>query len=138
MAKRAKSIEVSKFGGTEKIADVKLEHDYEVSSMEAESETKLEHDEGHGAAIVIRCFKFGINPDAFRQYSPTKQELFNSHMKGIETALWRDGLKVFPDVEPRIVVNQEAGTYEIFVGAHPMKGQTLYQTPQTLSQIAHG
>jgi hypothetical protein len=139
MAKKAKSIEVSKFGGTEKIAETTIGRDpYEFASMEAESDTKLEHDEGHGAAIVIRCFKFRFNPEVLAHHIPTKQELFNSHHKGIELALWKDGLKVWPDVDPRIVIDEHNMTYDIFVGAKPSRGMTLYQEPQTLTQVAHG
>lgn len=139
MAKKAKPIEVNKFGGTEKLLETTIERDpYEFSSMEAESETKLEHDEGHGAAIVIRCFKFKFNPAVLAQYTPTRQELFNAHHKGIELALWKDGLTVWPDVDPRIKINEEEMSYEIFVGAKPSRGQTLYQSPQTLAEIAHG
>lgn len=142
MAKKAKApkeIEVASFGGTEKIAETKIERDpYEISSMEAESQTKLEHDEGHGAAIVIRCFEFRFNPEVLAQYVPTKQELFNAHHKGIELALWKDGLTVWPDVDPRITVDEQNLTYKIYVGAKPSRGHILHQETKTLSQLAHG
>lgn len=142
MAKKAKSpkpVEVSSFGGTQKLTDTTIGRDpYEVSSMEAQSETKLEHDEGHGAALVLRCFTFKANPEVFQHHQPTKQELFNHHLKGIEIALWRDGLTPFVDSEPRLIVNKEKGTYEIWVGARPMKGHMLHEKPQTLTEIAHG
>lgn len=132
-------VEVRKFGGIEEVAQVKMNgHDHDVQSVEAQSTTKLEDDMGYGNAAIIRCFKFGINPTVFQQYPPTKQELFNSHYKGIEIALWRDGLKVIPDVNPRIVVDQKSMSYQIFVGAHPMKGHLLREQPKTLSQLAHG
>lgn len=132
-------VEVRKFGGTEEMGHVKMNgHDHDVQSIEAESETKLEDDVGHGNAAIIRCFKFGINPKAFQEHPPTKQELFNSHHKGIEIALWRDGLKVLPDVNPRIVIDQKNMSYQIFVGAQPMKGHILREQPKTLSQLAHG
>ena len=139
MAKKAKSIEVSKFGGSEKVMETTIDKDpYEIHSMEAESTTKLEHDEGTGAAIVIRRFLFKANPEVFQHAQPNKQELFNSHLKGIEMMLWRDGLSVWPDTEPQVKINTEAGTYEIFVGAKPMKGHILHEQTKTLSQIAHG
>lgn len=139
MAKKAKSIEVSQFGGSEKLLDTTIDRDpYEVHSMEAESQTKLEHDEGYGAALVLRCFKFSANPETFQHYAPTKQELFNSHYKGIELALWKDSLSVWPDVDPRIVVDTKKGTYEIWVAAKPMKGAMLHEKPQTLAELAHG
>lgn len=140
MAKKgkSKSVEVAQFGGEQQLGTVKMGHDYDLSTMEAESQTKLEHDEGHGAAIVIRCFKFRFNPEVLNHYTPTKQELFNAHHKGIEIALWKDGLTVFPDVNPRIVINEQDMTYEIFVGAKPSKGHILHENPKTLKEIVHG
>ena len=154
MAKKVKKAsEVSKFGGAESIGSVKDENvtafrsemtgeiyehkntNYDVQSVEAQSNTKLEDDIGQGQAAIIRCFEFGINTEAFKQYTPTKQELFNSHYKGIEMALWRDGLKVIQDVAPRITLNEEKGTYSIFIGAVPQRGSALYETPQTLAQL---
>lgn len=132
-------VEVRKFGGTEELGQVKMNgHDHNVQSIEAQSKTKLEDDAGHGNAAIIRCFKFGINPKVFQEHPPTKQELFNSHHKGIEIALWRDGMKVIPDVNPRIVIDQKNMSYLIFVGAQPMKGHILREQPKTLSEIAHG
>ena len=154
MAKKTKKAsEVSKFGGAEFIGSVKDENvtafrsemtgeiyehkntNYDVQSVEAQSDIKLEDDIGQGQAAIIRCFEFGINTEAFKQYTPTKQELFNSHYKGLEMALWRDGLKVIPEVAPRITLNEEKGTYSIFIGAVPQRGSALYETPQTLAQL---
>ncbi len=137
--KKPKTLEVNKFGGAEKLMDTTIERDpYEIHSMEAESQTKLEHDEGHGAALVIRCFEFRANPEVFNHAQPTKQDLFNAHHKGIELALWKDGLTVWPDVDPRIVVDTTNQTYKIFVAGKPSRGHMLNAEPQTLSQIAHG
>lgn len=137
--KKQKTVEVQKFGGTEELGEVKLHgHQHSAATSEAQSETKLEFDVGHGNPVVIRRFTFGANPAAFSEHPPTKQELFNAHHKGIEIALWRDGLKVFDEVMPRIVVNQEKSMYDIFVAARPMKGHMLREMPQTLSQVARG
>lgn len=106
--------------------------------LQVESKTHLEDDLGGGGSAIIRVFEFGINPVTFSQYQPTKQDLFNSHHKGIEIALWRDGLKVVPDVNPRIVVDIEHGVYRIFVGAQPMRGHSLIEQPRTLGQQIHG
>lgn len=138
MARVKKFKDVQKFGGTDNLGQVKLNgHDHDAANVEASSETKLEHDEGHGDAAVIRRFTFGINPESFQKHTPTKQELFNAHYKGIEVALWRDGMKVMPEVEPRVAMEAEKGQYHIYVGAKPMKGHMLMQKPQTLSEIAH-
>ena len=136
---RKKAQDVAKFGGTEKLGDAKLHgHEHEVDSIETQSERHIEDDMGSGEAAIIRCFTFGINPLAFKEHQPTKQELFNAHVKGIEVMLWRDGMRLMLDVEPRILVDQK--TYKIFVGARPAKGHflTRVQVPKTLKQIVHG
>lgn len=148
MAKRSKkTIDVQKFGGVDdagkfvetdaKDAPVKDVH-YDLQNLEVQSQTHLEDDHGGGGSAIIRMFEFGMNPLAFSQHRPSKQELFNSHFKGIELALWRDGMKVIPEVNPRIIVDEKAGSYKIFVGAQPQKGHTLTEQPRTLSQQIHG
>lgn len=154
--KKPKSLDVQKFGGVDdhgtvhddnavtfhselgKSKSVHTDTNYDVKSIEAESQTKLEEDVGYGNALVIRMFEFRVDPLVFYQHMPTTQELFNSHYKGIELTLWKDGLKVIPEVNPRIVVDEQNGTYQIFVGAAPAKGHLLKEQPQTLSQIVHG
>lgn len=135
--KLKKPIEVAKFGGIDKLGSTELNgYQHEIESVEAESKTNLELDTGVGNAAIIRMFEFSLNHEAFRHYPPTKQDLFNAHHKGIEMALWRDGLKVIPGVNPRISIEQ--GRYRIWVGATPMKGHILTETPKTLSQLVHG
>ena len=139
MARKLKVLDRPSFGGTEELGNTKMHgYDHDVKSLEVESTTKLEHDEGHGNAAIIRCFTFGMNPEVFHQYQPTKQELFNSHYKGIEVALWKDGMKVIPEVNPRVVFDEKNLRYQIFVGAAPMKGHILRERPQTLKEITHG
>ncbi len=106
-----------------------------VSAIETKSETHLEDDKGTGGAAIIRMFEFAANPIAFKQHKPTKQELFNYHAKGIEVMLWKDGMKVLTEVDPKVTINQKKSKYRIFVGAVPQKGHLLTERPQTLSQI---
>ena len=137
--RRKKALDVAKFGGTEKLGKAVVnDHEHEVDSIETQSKTTLEQDRGVGGAAIIRCFTFGINPLAFKETKPSKQDLFNSHIKGIETMLWRDGMTVMLDVEPRILFDPKAMIYKIFVGARPAKGHILKEIPQTLRQIVHG
>jgi len=104
---------------------------------QAVSDTHLEDDVGSGTAIIIRAFDFQANPEAFKQYKPTKQELFNFHAKQIEVQLWADGLKVVPESNPRVTINKKKTKYRIYVGATPQQGHRLFEVPQTLTQIAH-
>ena len=144
MSKKKKApVDVQSFGGTQDLGKTNTDlglgkTDYEVSSAEAQSKTNLEMDEGHGDAVIIRRFEFAMNAEAFRLGRPDKQQLFNYHIKGLEVALWKDGLKVFPDVAPRLVIDEKSMKYSIFVAAKVARGHMLGVNPQTLSQLAHG
>lgn len=115
---------------------------YDVKQGEVHSDLKLEADEGHGKTIVVRSFDFKANPPAFKERTPSKQELFNAHAKQIEIQLWKDGLKVMPDVKPQLFLSKQRNHYRIVVGAEPAKGQLISSMDQdkfqTLSQAAHG
>lgn len=115
---------------------------YDVKQGEVHSDVHLEEDTGHGGTIVIRSFDFKANPAAFKQRTPSKQELFNAHAKQIEIILWKDGLKVMPEITPKLVLDKKQRGYRIIVGAEPEKGQLITSRDQdkfqTLSQAAHG
>ncbi len=117
-------------------------HDYDVKQGEVHSDIHLEEDTGHGKTVVIRSFDFQANPSAFKERTPSKQELFNAHAKQIEVVLWKDGLQVMPDVKPQLVLSKQRNHYRIIVGAEPRKGHLISSLDQdkyqTLSQAAHG
>ncbi len=130
--------EVQSFGGLRENTIVNDGVDWAAQTIEAKSETHLEDDQGGGGSAIIRCFEFGLNPVAFHEAKPTKQDLFNWASRAIEMKLWQDGLKVMDEVNPRITVNEKKGTFSIFVGAKPQKGHILREQPQTLKQLVHG
>lgn len=147
MARVKKSLDVQKFGGHEHlgtlkgdVTDTPLENvsGHSLESIETSSQTKLESDLGTGRPVVMRSFTFKANPIAFNDHIPTKQELFNTHYKGIETYLWRDGLVLCQDYEPHLLFNKKKTHYTVFVVATPSGNNVLIETPQTLSQIANG
>lgn len=139
MARIKKTQEVKKFGGIEELGTAKVnDYEHDVAAVEAQSDTKFEDDKGHGESTVIRCFTFGMNPEAIVNTQPTKQEILNSHIKGIELALFADGLKIFDEVPPRLTFDLETMTYSIFIAARPRKGYLLEQSPKTLTELANG
>ncbi len=132
-------MDVQKFGGVDDLGTINLEgNKHETSSVEAESQTKLEHDTGTGGAVVMRSFTFKVDKDMFKLAPPTKQELFNSHAHGLEMMLWRDGLIFEKSHEPHILFNKKFTKYTIFLVATPARGHSVLETPQTLTEIAHG
>ena len=60
------------------------DYSWDTGRAQAESTTHLEDDTGHGQAVIIRQFKFSVNPLAFKHNPPSKQELLNHHLKQIE------------------------------------------------------
>lgn len=137
LKKKKDSIDLQKFGGTDDLGKIDFDgHQHDVQSIEVKSETKLTDDPFEGAVAIIRKFTFGANPQAFKEYKPTKQELFNSHLKGIEIALWRDGMQLNTRIEPQIHFDEKQLRYSIFVGAKPARGHLVTQTPLSLREIA--
>lgn len=115
---------------------------YDVKKGEVHSDVHLEDDEGFGKTIVVRSYDFQANPQAFKERTPSKQELFDAHAKQIEVQLWADGLQPMPEVHPQVILSKRRNGYRIVVGAEPRKGE-LFTTAdqrktQTLSQAAHG
>jgi len=77
-------------------------------------------DPGGGGVVVIRVFKFKINPE--RKHLPGKQALFSSHAKQIETILWGDGLRPLESNPPRVIINNKEGFYQIMVPCIAARG----------------
>lgn len=104
---------------------------WEGNQLEVNSDPLV--DEGVGDARILRQFKFGINPVV--KYTPTKQEIFNSHLKQIEIMLWSDGLEPYLEIAPRISVDQKF--YSIFVVCKPRKGNLLssLDKPKKLQEV---
>lgn len=130
MAKKFKSVEKNaKNTPSKKVEDIQ----WEGEEVQAQSDTKLESDLGTGQAVIIRFFEFGADPEMFKQHKPTAQELFNSHRKGIEALLWRDGLKPYEGLEPRLMFSKNQKNYRFIITCIPMN--ILTDTPRTLSQL---
>lgn len=130
MAKKFKSIEKNAQnlpGG--QTGDVK----WEGEEVSAESKTKLNEDTGTGTPVVLRFFEFGVNPEAFKKHKPTAQELFNTHINGIKSLLWGDGLQFYQQVEPRLQFTKDKKKYRFIIACLPT--QVLNEKPQTISQL---
>ena len=119
------------------------EGDWRGQTVSVDSGIKLEDDIGTGEAVIIRTFEFGANPQVFKDYEkknghlPYAQEIFQSHMRGIMSMLWQDGLSPAEEIEPRLILSKKKDKYLIMVGAKPSLGNTILETPKTLSEIAN-
>ena len=116
------------------------EGDYTGQTIEVHSETRLEQDKGEGRGVVMRTFEFAASPIIFQHGNPHPQDVFNSHLKGIEATLWSDGLEPMIELEPRLIFTPERDKYLILVLARVQKGQLfkemeVQKQAQTLTEI---
>jgi hypothetical protein len=117
------------------------EGDYTGQTIEVHSETKLESDKGEGRGVVMRTFEFAASPIIFQNGTPNPQDIFNSHLKGIEATLWTDGLEPMVELEPRLIFTPTRDKYLILVWARVQKGQLskereVQEKARTLTDIA--
>lgn len=107
----------------------------QVQELTTQSNVKLEDDHGTGSEIVLRTFEFSLNP-IYKNYPPA-QEIFNSHINGMQAMLWADGLKPTPEIDPRILFAKNGKGYKIVIACRPLLGQMVVDKPRTLSEIVH-
>lgn len=96
-------------------------------------------DEGKGKPYIIRQFEFRFSPEVLQKIqqkkipAPTRQELFNTHVKQIRITLWGDGLVPMEEIEPRIIIGKKK--YKIIILCQPRFGTMVAERPQTLQEI---
>lgn len=85
--------------------------------LEVTSDKPLE-DAGTGDKYSIRTFYFKFHPDIVngKKKLPTKQELFNAHLKQIELEIWKDGMAVEKHQEPQLKYNKEGYAIGLLCG----------------------
>ena len=110
------------------------EFEWEGEDLYAESTTQLSDDKGTGVPVVIRCFDFAANPTEFRRAMPDAQILFDSHRKGMETLLWKDGLVPYTKVEPRLMVAKDGTRYRIVIACVGASSASFIDKAATLSE----
>ena len=96
-------------------------------------------DPGGGQVVVIRVFRFSINPAM--KHLPGKQALFSAHAKQIETILWGDGLRPLESNPPLVIINDRKGFYQIFVPCSAARGVIFSEkdrNPQLLHKQLNG
>lgn len=129
-----KAADTSGISGLDSVSDLQ----WKATQGEVHSDTKLEDDHGTGQKVVLRSFDFSANPAAFKERTPSKQELFNAHAKQIEYFLYQDGLIQMPEVNPRLILSKNRKHYRIIVAASARFGQHFNDTARTLTELTHG
>lgn len=96
-------------------------------------------DEGKGKPYIIRQFEFYFDPSTLQKIkekkipAPTRQELFNSHVKQIRVTLWGDGLVPLEEIEPRMVIGKKK--YKIIVLCEARYKTMIAEKPNTLQEL---
>ena len=94
-------------------------------------------DSATGKPFIIRVFDYKWNPitkpQDIERAKINKQEFFNAHAKYIRDFLWKDGLKVREDHDPRLVFKKDG--YKIAILCQPRLGVNVFEKPTTLQRI---
>ena len=109
--------------------------EWEGEEVTTHSQINLEEDTGTGKEVILRFFDFGVNFQAFKNHKPSAQELFDNHRQGLESLMWRDGLRPFEEVEPRLIFSKDKKHYRFIIACTPTLNSVLTDKPQTLSQL---
>lgn len=98
-------------------------------------------DAGTGKEYVIRQFDFHFNPEIVKKvikkgYPVDKQSIFNAHWREIQLILWKDGLRAYEGVEPRMLIGKKK--YKIILVCEPKLGVMVADKAKTLQEVLPG
>jgi hypothetical protein len=96
-------------------------------------------DAGTGQKLIVRVFDYKFGPqhkkeDILRAKN-NKQEFFNSHVKYIKDFLWKDGLSIREDHDPRLMFSKKGDGYRIAVLCESKFGANIFEKATTLQNI---
>ena len=94
-------------------------------------------DSGTGKKVIIRKFDFewnkGMKLQDLERIQNDKQGFFNMHAKYIKDFLWKDGLSVLENQDPKMIFNKKG--YIIAVACEARFGVSIFEKGQTLQDI---
>ena len=94
-------------------------------------------DSATGKKLIVRMFDFqwnkGIKRQDIEQASMNKQQIFNSHVAYIKSFLWKDGLTVREDHDPKLIFTKEG--YRIAVLCEARFGLNIFEKGNTLQDL---
>ena len=88
-------------------------------------------DAGTGKPLLVRVFDFKKNPEV-KKY-PSRQDVFNAHAKQIRDFLWKDGLRIIENHDPRFTFTKDG--YRIAILCEARLGVMWMDKPRTLQDI---
>ena len=94
-------------------------------------------DSGTGKKVIIRKFDFewkkGVKLEDKMNAQYNKQAFFNSHAKYIRDFLWKDGLSILENQDPKMIFNDKG--YIIAIATEARFGASIFDKPTTLQDI---
>lgn len=94
-------------------------------------------DSATGKKVIVRLFDFDWNKEItksnIKEAKKDKQLLFNVHATYIKNFLWKDGLNVLMNQDPKLIFTKKG--YRIAVVCEARSGQSIFDKPQTLQNI---
>lgn len=94
-------------------------------------------DSGTGRQVVIRMFDWKwdkkVKPEQIMAAKANKQQLFNSHAKYIRQFLWKDGLSIREDHDPKLIFTR--GGYRIAIVCEARLGMPFDKRSKTLQDV---
>ena len=97
-------------------------------------------DSATGKKLIVRLFDFQWHKEIKKQdierAKSNKQELFNNYANYIKSFLWKDGLSVREDHDPKLIFTKQG--YRIAVLCEARLGVSIFEKGQTLQDIFKG
>jgi len=94
-------------------------------------------DSGTGKKVIIRKFEFdwkkGLQPEDRMLAQANKQDFFNKHARYIRDFLWKDGLSILENQDPKMMFNDKG--YVIVVATEARFGVSIFEKGTTLQEI---
>ena len=94
-------------------------------------------DSATGKKVIIRTFDYNwdkkMKPEEIEMIKLDKQGFFNSHARYIKDFLWKDGLSVLENQDPRLIFNKKG--YRIAVACEAKFGASIFEKGMTLQDI---
>lgn len=94
-------------------------------------------DSASGRKLIVRLFDFswakGIKKEDLQKIKNDKQSLFNAHANYIKSFLWKDGLTVREDHDPKLIFTKQG--YRIAVLCEARVGLNIFEKGKTLQDI---
>ena len=94
-------------------------------------------DSATGRKLIVRMFDFqwnkGIKRQDIEMAKINKQQVFNSHVAYIKSFLWKDGLSVREDHDPKLIFTKQG--YRIAVLCEARFGLNIFEKGNTLQDL---